>query len=180
MDAFLPEELLFEVPVYRLSPDEFHQDLVNLTNRHLRDAERRAHSFPWSPKRPEPKKHREERIRNWVRRMYGRPYWYNEMIGVVRLYQDGGSIKGEMWGQPHRSFRRNFRHYAYGHHGRVLEWHCPPAPLTSADVYSELLEHLSSLTQRGAPLQGRYVDLYAFRRVGPQVDWLSVLGWKGK
>lgn len=180
MDAFLPDELLFEVPVYRLSPDEFRKDLVDLTNHHLKEAERRAQEFPWSPERPEPKEHREERVRSWVRRMYGRPYWYNEMIGVVRLYQDGGSIKGEMWGQPQRTFRRNFRHYTYEHHGRVLEWHCPPDPLTSSDVYSALLEGLLDMTRRGGPLQGRYVDLHAFRRVGRQIEWLKVLGWKSK
>lgn len=109
---------------------------------------------------------------------HSRPYWYNQMIGVIRLYQDGGSIKAEFWGQPHRGFKRDFRHRIYEHKRRVFEYHAEPQPRSSQEIYDALLEQLSELTRRGGALAGRHVDLNSFRRVGPYVDWIKVLGWK--
>jgi hypothetical protein len=96
---------------------------------------------------------------------------------VIRLYQDGDSIKGELWRQPHERFRRNFVHRAYRHWTRVLEYHPATRPETSIEVYETLLEWLAELPT-GDTLAGRYLDLHAFRRVGQHVDWLAVLGWR--
>ena len=173
MDWFSPEELLFEIPVYRLSFDGYHQALTKRVRQAGDDYV--ANRPSWDTQTDvEAREYAETHERG----RYGRPYWYNEMIGVIRLYQDGGSIKGHFWGQPHRVFRWNFRHYQYDQHGRVLEYHSDPVPRSSRDIYEDLREYLSSLTGREGPLAGRHVDLYAFERVGPHIDWTAVLGWR--
>ena len=173
MDHFQPEELVFEVPVYRLSYDDFYERLFD----RMRQA---ADSYV--AHRPASNSRREEEAREWasshVRRRYGRPYWYNEMIGVIRLYQDGASIKGQFWGQPQRAFRWNFQHYRYEHRGRVLEYHAGPVPRSSQEIYKDLHELLSDMNLPRGPLANRHVDLFAFERVGPHVDWTEVLGWE--
>lgn len=173
MDHFTPEELLFEIPVYRLSYDDYHAALgKRIKEAGDRYVENLRPTDPWSDD--------EERARRWAeeheRRRYGRPYWYNEMIGVIRLYQDGGSIKGQFWGQPHQIFRWNFRHYDYEHHGRVLEYHLGPHRQSSEEIYQDLHEYLSDLNERGRQFERRRIDLCGFDRLGPHVDWLSVLG----
>lgn len=174
MDYFTHDELLFEIPVYRHSPDQHRNFLEQLTATHLQRAETHAHEPPWDRETPD---ERRERTEARVRRRYGRPFLYNEMIGVIRLYQDGSSIKGELWRQPHGRLRRNFNHYTYEPWARVVEWHPAFPPETSIDVYEELLEQLTELPT-GDILKGRYLDLHAFRRVGPHIDWLTVLDWR--
>ncbi len=172
MDHFFGEDLLFEVPVYRISYDEFHKELKDTI---LETARNMEGSDSWGQL---PHAEIREEAERWALRRYGRPYWYNEMIGVIRIYQDGGSIKGQFWGQPQKSFRRNFRHYNYRDRGRVIEIHEPPGDLTSMDVYEELRDDLRGLTRKGGTLERRHVDLSTFERLGPYIDWLKVLGWR--
>ncbi len=173
MDHFTPTELLFEIPVYRFSHDEYHRRLSERINKAADSHGARGAAGETPP---------DARAREWAaeheRRRFGRPYWYNEMIGVIRLYQDGASIKGQFWGQPQRAFRWNFRHYQYEHQERVIEYRSGAVPRSSLEIYEDLLGSLMGLTDRGGPLQRRHVDLYAFRRVGPHVDWQKVLSWR--
>ncbi len=48
----------------------------------------------------------------------------------------------------------------------------------SNEIYADLLEYLSGLTRPAGQLAGRHVDLYAFKRVGPHIDWVEVLRWR--
>ena len=178
MDHFGPDELLFEIPVYRLSPDERVTDLKNLIAKHLKEAEAEARK-PGSVRANETADERIESVQRGVRRGHGflRRFFYNEMIGVIRLYQDDGSIKGELWRQPHERFRRDWVHRAYQPWTRVIEYHPALRPRSSIDVYHELLDQFNELPT-GDTLKGRYLDLHAFRRVGQHIDWLEVLGWR--
>ena len=169
MDHFRPDELLFEIPVYRVSLDKFRAEFRNLVEESI------ANKPPWDEQTPDEVR---ESVEMWARRVHGRPYWYNDMMGVIRLYQDDGSIKAEYWGQPQRIFRKNFRHYMYEHRGRMFEYHIGPVPLSSSEIYEIMLDRLSRLTRHDGPLPRRHIDLYAFRRVGPRIDWVEVLGWK--
>jgi len=175
MDQFSPSDLLFEIPVYRLTEQAYCRDLAAMERKALTSSDAHA-SHSKQPETDDDRRFRHESVKRGIFRRYGRPWAYNEMIGVIRLYQDNGAIKGELWRQPHARFRRNFSHRRYEHWGRVVEWHPAVPPATSAEVIEELLEQLTELHD-GDVLRGRYIDLHAFRRVGPHVNWLAVLGW---
>jgi len=175
MDRFPPSDLLFEIPVYRLAEQSYYRDLDSLVSEALTSSDAHA-SHPKQREAEADRRFRHESVQRQIRRRYGRRWTYNEMIGVIRLYQDDGAIKGELWRQPHKRFRRNFKHHEYEHWERVVEWHPAVPPAASADVYGELLGRLTELSDGGA-LKGRYVDLHSFRRIGPHTDWLAVLGW---
>jgi len=77
-----------------VSSDAFYDELrrtADETEAALRD------SSAWKGPREDEIRQDAER---WTRSRYGRPYWYNEMIGVIRISQDGGSIKGQFWETP--------------------------------------------------------------------------------
>jgi hypothetical protein len=173
MERFTPDELLFEIPVYRSSPEERLRETDDLIAGVQEHADALAVDLPGQREVAEGYREARERV---VRRSL-RPFLYNEMIGVIRLYQDGGSIKGELWRQPHQRFRRDWVHHAYQPWTRVVEYAPAFGPETSIEVYEALLEWLVELPT-GGTLNGRYVDLHAFRRVGPHIDWLAVLGWQ--
>ena len=171
MDHFRPDELLFEIPVYRVSLDAYHDEYRALVDEAIEEL---AGSWEWAQRSPGDLR---DYVERWARPLHGRPYWYNQMIGVIRLYQDGGSIKAEFWGQPQRGFRRDFRHKGYMHRGRVFEYHSGPVAVSSIQIYQELLDRLLGLTSPGNRFARRHVDLNSFKRVGPEINWLKVLGW---
>lgn len=113
------------------------------------------------------------------------PWIYNQVIGWVRLMQDGTSAKAYLFpvtsptrpGGVRRSYPRGFRPFPFtnGHPThKLFEHHAFPTD-SNADIYAALRAELAKLLISGGDLAHRYLDTEAFEAVGPVVDWHAAL-----
>jgi len=110
---------------------------------------------------------------------------YNEVIGWIRLTQDGTSLKAYLFpvtsptrpGGVRRSYQRGFRPFPFanGHlTHKLFEYH-PYATDSNADIFVTLRAELAELLEPGGDLARRCLDTEAFEAAGPLIDWHAAL-----
>jgi hypothetical protein len=165
-------ELVLEVPVYRVSPEEWSAEGDEI-DRSVKDAYIRQLPPGMEPN-PESVAHHVA----VYQRIIGRnvPYLYNLVVGWVRLECDHRVLKAEAYRVSQKRIMKQFRttkaaHYEWA--GKVMErWFHQETSLQIAD---EIREQLLGLTKRGAIFARRWLDLEAFDTLAPHVDWRGLL-----
>jgi hypothetical protein len=185
-----PGQPLFEIGVYRLSPDDWYAELESRITQ--REQEFTETAWPFLGRQPSAEEH--DRFRctanEWARgieRVYG-GWQYNETVGWVRLYWDGPGpvVKGYLWhvgykkvnSGPRRRFQRGFIPFPfiYGEavNNKVLEeWFDDRQ--TDREIYKQLRQGLVQIVARDGELPGRHLDLSMFDAVGPTVRWQGLI-----
>jgi hypothetical protein len=176
---------MFEVPVYRVTPDAWQKDATERIRRYAEaDVQRRADcGLPVTD-------HDRLRADMWARYAERVYCWrYNEVIAWVGLLWDGPGpvIKAYLWqvGKPTPEAWEPKRRYQRGFHpfpffggvpaNRAFEvW----AHRDDSDyaIYERLRDRLSDIVAARGDLPRRHIDLTAFDRIGPHVRWRRLVG----
>ena len=169
-------ELLFEIPVYRVSSDDWVAELEQFEVQH-RDAYVRQ-----IPEGVEPNPRAIESHLALCRRLagYDTAYEYNQVVGWVRVKRDGtGVIKTYAYKVMQKRFTKRFKAA-----GAKYEWPDKVLELwfddeTSEQIAAEIRRKLLGLTKRGHTFPGRHLALEAFDALAPYLEWRGLLGLTG-
>lgn len=161
-------KLLFEIAVYRTSLDVHLAEL---------DADKQAYMQRMKDGFEEyerPGADPQVKVDYMKRMEYGfydqRLTWhYNQAIGWIRLNGHWNVIKGEYFFAREKKIVRRPRQRSFEWCGKALEvW--LPYDATSREIFDLLVEEFEQI-RRERPFKGRFIDLEAFKNVGPHIDW---------
>ena len=100
------------------------------------------------------------------------PWHYNQAIGWIRLKGHWDVIKADYHFAREKRIVRQPRHRVFDWQGKTLEvWFHSE---TSQEIYQLLIDDLEALRDEW-PFKGRYIDLQAFKNIGPHVDWKNAV-----
>jgi hypothetical protein len=166
-------DVLFEIPVYRVSPDDWLEEVERFA------AKARAAYLRQVPVGQEPNPRSVEHFERMLLASngYNVPYEYNQVVGWVRVEWDGPGpfIKAYAYKIPQKSVRRGF--------SRRYEWEDKVFELlfigdeTSEEIASEVRRELLALTRGKELFAKRYADLEAFDCLAPLLDWRRLIGF---
>jgi len=158
----------FDVPVYRLSREEYYR---------LRDAFVEKALFPNIPgvelsrARDAANPSENVRVRGILERSYGGMWEYNEIIGYIRLHFLGSQVRGEYFAVAKaRIVRTRTKTLEFRSWKLVPEIEIPQ-PFTSAEILATVREYLR---QCQLEVPRRHVDTEMFESIAPHVDWLAL------
>lgn len=159
-------DCVFEVPIYRCSFGQYARQMEKDVAKHL-DWLERASGGVTREEAPHTFRVSEEHFR----RTYGGRWWYNQVIGWLRICADHGAIWGEVWlVDAKRMQRRMKKHYI--ELGKVFQLHdCSGKP--SEEIFAGILDEIERLERR-KPFRGRYFELGPLRRIGPYANWHGI------
>lgn len=154
------DKILLDIPIYR-STEDVHYDWVEKQTQPYVDA---------ALKRGEG----EDDARRMAQRILGpHPWDFNQVVGWVRIIQDGDSIKGYLyWTTAERISPRRDCH-RYQEKWKVLELWTADEP--NEAIAAQLIEEID-VVEREDPIKGRYMDRRVFDLLCPNIDWRTVLG----
>ena len=160
VSPFESGKLLFELPVYRVSLEQWHQEKDEAADRL-----RRMHETD------------EYKVSNGIVRgiMWethgGVPFPYNQAIGWLRVISDGpGAVKAYAYRMRGRRFDLNFK-------PRALEWRGKAFELSFTrddgpeTIAREIRSAILDTVKRGGSFPGRWIDLEAFETLAPVIDF---------
>ncbi|MCD2193547.1 hypothetical protein LQ327_09140 [Actinomycetospora endophytica] len=165
---------LFEIAVYRVTPRRWHQELDELDGQ--------VHEF-LAPDRDylseSRYQERFERLQEAFRAQVGE-FPYGQALGWLRLIHDGPgpAVKGYSYKLPQKRFQRRFQQAHFRATGTELEVSFRRSG-TAADFVKELRAAIVATRSRGRIFEGRWLDMAAFDKVAPFVDWQGLLSPPG-
>lgn len=158
--------LLFEVPVYRLSPEAWHREVEQAVQRF---AESSCYGDP------------AKRIdRGYLlaahERGYGTPA-YNQTVAWIRIvWNDPGAVvKAYAYKARQKRIVKSFRVGQYEWSGDIFELLFTPDE-TSAEIAAQVRDELLKTTAKDGIFRGRYLDLEAFDSTSSHVNWRTLIG----
>lgn len=162
---------LLEIPVYRISPDEWEAD-VNARVAHRIEVGREMGDSKLGTdhqRSMEALAHRIERPFEWR---------YNEIVAWLRVRWDGGTaIKTYAWTVRRKRYRRGFAPHPFidGYPLSKVAEMWVEGEIDNAAVTAELRADLARLTDPSGDFAGRHIDLEIFDIIAPHVDWRAIL-----
>jgi len=166
-------ECFFEIPIYRCA---VHQ--------HTDETDREREQYIKKALRYGPQ---DENIRKQIRETainhYNSENWYswryNEAIGCICLCRVGTQIGGELWWVRAKRIRRGLVRKRFYYTMRKLIDLSFCREDSSDKIYDTISHSLDELSKKRA-FKKRYLDLQAFRTVGPFVNWRRLLGFENE
>ena len=157
---------LFEIPVYRVSPEQWRRE----------QTDREERFFACAPVRDLPLTDKQKwRIRDALRGQRG-GYHHNEIMGWVQVVWDGPGPVIKCYHQrvAVRRVTRTFRQQRFGDVGKVAElWFDRAA--TSAEIAADIRNALLAESSGRGSLAGRFLDLECFDALAPVLDLRGLL-----
>jgi len=168
------ETEVFEIPIYRCSPEEFGIEFDELHRRHnyllLADG---TGGNPFSDLSEEQRDELSEFLeRSWHHSPDSRAWKYNDIIGYVSILAWPKQIKAEYWFIDSKRIGRKTVRKQFRYRDKVFEFWIRENE-ASHQIYEHILNSLLKLMKR-KPFKGRYLDLEAFENTGPLVDWRAL------
>lgn len=159
-----PEKYFFDIPIYRYSLEEHNKQMKSMENDFLsgfKDCKKSA---------PETYNMAPIRFDDFL--WY--PWYYNEIIGWIRLYASESMIRGEKWYvRAKRHVRRARKQFRFV--GKEFELHFNHIQ-QDEDIANDLLKKLKEL-QEGRSYKGRVVFIECLSSVAPYIRWRELLGF---
>lgn len=163
---------LFEIPIYRVSPDDWEADVSARVAHRIEVGRQMGDSQLGAA--------HQQNMEALARRIECPFEWrYNEIIAWLRIRWDGGTaIKTYAWRVRRERYRRGFVPHPFVDEyplDKVTEMWVEGA-IDNATLTAELRADLASLSEPAGEFAGRYVDLEIFDTIAPHLDWSSILG----
>lgn len=160
--------LLFQIPVYRVSPEQDAQEVREWVAGALRGVERAAGDRTFD------RRHHAGYAEQLFTR--GLPWSYNQVVGWIEIEWNGPgpAIKAQGFKVDVKQVRRNFTRDYRWIQGNLFE--CWIHDESSAEIGRLIRAKVVGLTKAGRPFARRYVDLRAFDSVVPRFEWRALLG----
>ena len=152
----------FEIPIYSGPPDTLEEFLVRRRSRWLAPLEEVRDFYPRTYARALEK----------FERCNAYPPHFNDQVGAIGLRVSRGRVCGDLYFTAASSVRR-------GGHQRILDrGKLFQSPRFEAEARRAIYESVHAALREAiedAGLEQRWVDLGAFERSGPLLDWRSLL-----
>lgn len=114
-----------------------------------------------------------------LRKSYGGPWEFNQVVGWIRLYAEPSHIGAHLWWVQAKRLQRKMNKVFYlTTSSNLLATHFYPKD-DSDKIFQDTLEDIKLLSEKKS-WKGRYVDLESFTRIGPFVDWRQLLSSRSK
>lgn len=165
-----PERYFFDIPVYRLSEDQYYREL----SRHVENALFPASDPTSAAMRERDIAHPQENIsmRAHLARKYGGCWLYNEIIGYIRLFFLGSQVRGEYFCISQKRLART-RHKVFEQKSlKLVPERDIPDITSNSTIFNAVLQYLADCRTE---LRRRHVDSSLLEEVGPYIDWRSLL-----
>jgi hypothetical protein len=165
----------YDVPVYRLSADEYakqrEQFIIDQMRQYLAD-KRMLHPGVL-PEDDALAVHHSSAVsfHDHLWRKYGGMWDHNEVIGYLRLHFLGSEIRaGYACVDKQRIVRSRTKQFEYQAWRLVVPTHVPRSA-SSQDIWAAVQEHVALCRKH---LKRRYVDSSLLETIGPYVDWKAL------
>ncbi len=90
--SVMRDKYIFDIPVYRKSPSEFDAEINTAVARRV------EHIVSYDPERHQLDRETHQRLHHAVIAESGGPWQFNQIVGWLRLFVEGGGIGGHPWG----------------------------------------------------------------------------------
>ena len=162
------DQYIFDIPIYRKTKDDFKAEIDSLV----------ASRIDWivshDPKQQTLDQEIHQRIYHSIIADSGGPWQFNQIVGWLRLFIEGNSIGCHPWWVDAKRINRRMRN-------KRMYLQTPSDILqarfkneSSNEIYNGLLERLIKLS-KDSTYKNRYVDFDVFQRIGPYIDWHTLL-----
>jgi hypothetical protein len=158
------DRYIFEIPIYRCSPDQHTSLLAEEKRKSLQLFEVTRDTAPRSL----------AISKQWFDERHWYPWRYNETIGWLRLYALGAQIRAELWYVKARRIVRETRKRIF-FVGKEFEISFRLAD-PNTEIGNVVLERLRDL-KRQSHFRKRFIDLECFEAVAQHLDWKGLLSF---
>jgi len=155
----LTDKFFFDIAIYRCTPELHQLEMEKEKNKLVESLCYSKEEAPVSYKNA---------IRGWEDRNWY-PWRYNEVVGWIRLYIDGDSIKGEYYFIKMKRISKELRKKIYYWQGGAIEIHIELLD-SSEDIFLKICNEIEEL-KKERPFKGRFIDMECFKSIGPYVNW---------
>ena len=161
-------EILFDVPIYRLTKKEYESRQEASVEKDLSD------DGPYVEEmyRRNPAKRRLMKER--FRMAYGGPWQFNEISGFIRLYFFFTQIRGEYWCIDSQRITRTRRKVFICLDHKVTYEEEVPKGASNEQIFQVILKYLTR-AKAERRLKGRYLDTSVLERIGPHINWGALI-----
>jgi hypothetical protein len=160
---------IFEIAVYKKSPEELHAEYDAAETKYLRSLE------PQYPmiQTDSPKYTGFRFLRNQFWEKYGEPYPYNRAIGWLILIAQRDQVLAEYYKVTKKRLSRTGARNRVSWQGKCFAVYVAGNE-TSKEIIAAILQELHLLTT-DSPFRGRYLDTTAFMQIAPYINWRRLI-----
>ncbi len=162
MGAKTRERHLFDVPICRCNLDQHTEEMAQEKSKYIQSLKEHRETPPESSTNAE----------KWFDDNRWYPWRFNEIVGWIHLYLRGSQVRGELYFLRSESAGGDVNKRFYWV-GRIFELHCH-ADDSSATIYNAICAELIRF-QNEPQCKERYLDLEAFREMGPFINWRKLV-----
>lgn len=152
------DELLFQIPVYRVSEERYYEETEALVRPYEAAAERDG--IPFNPM-----------VLKGLKPSASQPRDYNDVVGWIEVVRQPQVLKGYLWWDEAQRLTRHPPRRKFAGPEKLFEIWLHP---TQSDVERELREELVNAAAE-PPLKGRHVDMRTFDAIAPSLDWRNLM-----
>jgi hypothetical protein len=163
----------FDIPVYRLSKDEYYSQ----RNKYI---EQEMYSGPpeaINKKRELHKRYPYHKLsyEECLVNNYGGQWDYNEIIGFIRLHFVGNQIRGEYYSVSAKIITKTRKKQFEFKAWNLVNEIDIPIDSNNFIIFKIICDCLENC---GKKLKKRYIDTSLFKVIGPHVDWVALMNTK--
>ena len=155
---------IFEIPIYRLSNNEFIKELKDevIKTARYHSVESMEELFPGKGKS------RYERLLSEIETEKGYQWKFNEIIGWLTLHYNDNYIFGEIFLNNSKRITKKSRakidFYDLGFKFKI------PENESNKNIYESIFNNIKSL-EKNSKLKKRYIDTSIFETIGKHINW---------
>lgn len=106
----------------------------------------------------------------------GRPALYNDVVGCVEVHTIFTQLRADYRFTDKKRILHGSRHRGIIRHvGKLIEPDYAMCGLSSFEIFRDFRQRLLDAVNRTARLKERHLNVEAFNRCGPCIDWRSLL-----
>ena len=161
--------LIFEIPIYRKSQDDYSKETKSLLDKYLQPDD----NNPMTILDKLGEEERENLIERWSLKFYdsydGKMWMYNDIVGYIGLFAGKNQIKAEYWYVTAERVSRKMKFKEFEYKNKLFEVWITERD-TSNEIRQRLISELSKLSSHFR-LKKRYLDLEVFENISGSVNW---------
>lgn len=162
----MAETYFMDLPVYRLPPEKYQQQMEELLAAQIAEMERFPGYTVSRETRMAMSQHQYETFGPWR---------FNEVIGYIRLFVLGTQIRGEYFSAEKKrnplSRRKVFTFRTLKLAPEINLF--PPHPNSNAEIFAAVVQYVEDC--RGELAKTRFIDDSVLMTVGPHIDWRALV-----
>ncbi|KPL70083.1 hypothetical protein ADN00_18745 [Ornatilinea apprima] len=162
---------LFEIPIYRLSPDDFDKELERIESE-FKDEITFCTSHELANLAPEKITEFETQADYWLSiNPISRSYLYNDIIGYIQLLCDGTRIRAEYWWINKKRILRDPKNKLFRYRDKLFEFYIL-SNSTNESISKQILKSFENI-KKDNRFKKRYFDLETVENLVYFIDWLG-------